>query len=144
MDNEELIKIINNIFFPLGFKQKSNIWTLENDYLIKNIYLQKSDYSNLYYINYGYIIKKVPLNDLKQHISYRVNSIIEKGDLLDFENNIPLDLRGSELSQLIKDKIVKEFIMINNENDLLDQIKKLPSLNIVPLIVKDYFGIPRV
>mgnify|MGYP005615475479 CR=1 FL=1 len=140
---EGLVKIINNIFIPLGFKQRGNFWTQENDYLIKTIDLQKSDYSNLYYINYGYTIKKVPLNDLKRHIFYRINSQTEKGDLLDFENDIPLDLRESGLSQLVKDQIVKEFSIVNNENDLLNQIKKLPTLNTVPLVVKDYFGIPR-
>jgi hypothetical protein len=61
MEKKDLIKLLDEIFVPLGFKRKGNNWVLNGDELSKLINLQKSNYSNAFYINYGYIIKGLEL-----------------------------------------------------------------------------------
>jgi hypothetical protein len=145
MNKNELIDFLNNIFKPLGFKKKSSNWYYENDELIKKINLQRSQYGNYYYINYGYIIKYLDLDVLDMHIYYGVatsnkdeNLRIE--GLLNLDNNIPDEIRKVELTDVLN-KLLIDISSINTEEDILNKLKERDNLNSIPLVVKRHFNL---
>lgn len=143
MEKDELVKLLNQIFIPIGFKRKRNKWISNGDVLIKIVDLQRSYYSKSYYINYGYIIKRLELTTTT-HLYNRLggsNKDKQKSitALLDLENNISDEQRLTELRKIIVDEVANEIQLINTEEDLLDEIKKLPYLSMVPLVVKNHF-----
>ena len=147
MDKKDLIKLLDEIFVPLGFKRKGNNWVLNGDELSKLINLQKSNYSNAFYINYGYIIKGLELTTTT-HVENRLTSTNKEEqkritDLLDLETEIPTDQRLAELKKFITDKIAVQMQSVNTEADLLNDLKKRPHLNNIPLVVKRHFNLPE-
>src|SRR5437868_695055 len=68
MVKESLIDLLSNIFIPIGFKRKGNYWVANGEEVTKMVNLQKSQYSNSFYINYGFIAKAIPLDGLMMHI----------------------------------------------------------------------------
>lgn len=147
MDKKNLIKLFNEIFIPLGFKRKGNNWVLNGDELSKLINLQKSNYSNAFYINYGFIIKGLELTTTT-HVENRLASTNKEEqkritDLLDFDTQIPIDQRLVELKKFITDKIIVQVQSVNTEADLLIDLKKRPHLNNIPLVVKRHFNLPE-
>lgn len=146
MDKKSIVKLLDEIFIPLGFKRKANTWVFHGDVLTKQINLQKSNYGNLFYINYGFIIKGLTLITTT-HVGNRLASTDKDEqkritDLLDLETEIPADHRLTELRRLIDKKIVAKIQKINTEEDLLNELKKRPHLNDIPLVVKKHFNIP--
>ena len=143
MEKRDFIKLLDEIFRPLGFGRKGNSWVLNGDELSKVVNLQKSNYSNAFYINYGYIIKGLELTTVT-HVESRLASTdraIQKKvtDLLDLEVKMDIDHRLVELREFIVDKIVTQMLSINTEKDLLNYLKRRPHLNDVSLVVKKYF-----
>jgi hypothetical protein len=141
MEKKELIKFLDEIFKPLEFKRKGNTWKNKNEVFVKIINLQKSKYSNAYYLNYGFIIKDLDLNNLEMHIYNRLSSINDSEnqkimDLLDMENSIAEDKRKSDLKMFIDKYLLTEIQNTNTENDLVNALKKRPHLNDIPLVVK--------
>lgn len=141
MEKKELIKFLDEIFKPLEFNRKGNIWKNENEVFVKIINLQKSKYSNAYYLNYGFIIKDLDLNNLEMHIYNRLSAINDAEnqkiiDLLDMENSIAEDKRKSDLKMFIDKYLLTEIQNTNTENDLVNALKKRPHLNDIPLVVK--------
>lgn len=146
MDKKDLSQILSGIFSPIGFKKKGNYWIKNGDEVTKMINLQKSHFSNRFYINYGYILESIPLDGLMMHISNGLGSIDKDENtkivkMLDLENMIADEIRTSELKNYIISKIVSDFQKINTEDDLLQELKKLKSLNAIPLIVKKHFNL---
>ena len=144
MKKKDFIKYLNDIFKSHGFIKNGNNWFLENDYLKKVINIQKSRFGNNYYLNYGYILKKLELQKLAMHIYHRLSSLNGKEnqriiELLDFEKNIPDEQRKKELKPYIEGEMLKELENINSETDIINELKKRPHLNDVPLLVKRYF-----
>jgi len=62
-------------------------------------------------------------------------------NLLDFDNDITLEVRITEIKNLIIDKIVSKILSINKEEDLLNELQKRPHLNDIPLVVKKHFNL---
>lgn len=146
MEKKELVKYLDEMFNPLGFKKKGNTWKVQSEELEKIVNLQKSKYSNAYYLNYGFVIKNLGLDRLETHVYNRLSSFDDKENqrimnLLDFENDISENDRKKELSFFLEKKMLSELQSINTESDLLDSLKKRPHLNDVPLVVKRYFEI---
>jgi hypothetical protein len=145
MEKKDLIKLLDEIFLPLGFKKKGNNWIFNGIDINKVINLQKSNFGNSYYINFGYIIKRLELTT-KTHVENRLASIdknqqIRITDLLDLETIISDANRLEELREIIYDKVVLQIQSINNEIDLLNNLKNRNHLNNVPIVVKKYFNI---
>lgn len=143
MEKKDLIKLLDDIFIPLGFKRKGNNWVFNGDELSKVVNLQKSNYSNAFYVNYGFIIKGIELTTTT-HVESRLGSTDKEEqkritDLLNFEIEIPVGQRLIELKLIITEKIVLTMHSLNTENDLLNDIKKRPRLNNIPLVVKKHF-----
>jgi hypothetical protein len=145
MDKKGLLNIITEVLTPFGFKRKTNSWTVEANGIIKIVNLQKSAFSNSFYINYGFIVKAIPLTtrmhihkgvgSIEKNIQQRINEILNLDSPLD-----DLD-RAIDLKQIISDQLVSHLSSIQNEDDLLNYLKKRPHLNDIPLIVKKHFNI---
>lgn len=145
MEKKELANILDEIFVPLGFKRKGNSWVLNGNELSKVINLQKSNYGNAFYINYGYVIRGLTLTT-KTHVENRLASTDKEDqkkitDLLNLENDIAESHRVSMLKNIITDKIVKQMQSTNTQEDLLDQLKKRSHLHDIPLSVKRHFNL---
>lgn len=146
MEKKELIHLISEILLPLGFKKKGNYWIINGSEITKMINLQKSQFSNSFYINYGYILNAIPLDGLTMHIFNRLtasntdtNKKIEV--LLNLENNISDIERIIELKDILFKNLVDKITLVNTEKDILEMLKKQPQLNNIPLIVKQYFNL---
>lgn len=144
MEKEELASIMSEILVPIGFKKKGNYWVINGDVITKMINLQKSNYSNAFYINYGYILNSIPLGNLMMHVYSRVTSLdVEERNritfLLDLESNISDEERAKALKEMLQNKLVTKVQAVNTEEDLLAELKKRPHLNDITLAVKQHF-----
>jgi hypothetical protein len=72
MTNKEFKDTLDKLLKPHGFKKKGNEWRIETTELYKTIDLQKSNFSNLYYLNYGYNFKDLDYDGTKHHIGTRL------------------------------------------------------------------------
>jgi len=145
MEKKELSSILNDILVPIGFKKKGDYWIINGDIITKMVNLQKSKFGNNFYINYGYILKSIPLDNLNMHVFQGFGSIDNKEsmrikELLDKISN---ENRAIELKQLILDKIVMNIMAVKTEEDLLNELKSRPHLKDIPLVVKKYFSLPE-
>jgi hypothetical protein len=146
MDKRSLIRIIGDILNPLGFKKKGNFWVLDRDTITKMVNLQRSQFSERFYLNYGYIIKALPLGGLTMHIFYGLGSSnpLENARinaLFDLEVHMKDDEREVELRKFLKKILVTKIHSIETEEDILDELMKRPHLNDVPLVVKKHFNL---
>lgn len=146
MEKKEIIKYLDEIFKPKGFKKKGHTWNHESEALEKIINLQKSKYSNTFYINYGFIIKSIEIKNLEMHIYNRLSTLDDKEnqkimDLLDFENSITDEQRKVELKPIIEKYLLAELQNTNTEDELLNNLKNRLQLNDIPLVVKKHFHI---
>ena len=143
MEKRDLVRFLDEIFIPLGFKRKGNNWVLNSEELSKLINLQKSNYSNAFYINYGYVIKGLELTTT-MHVEDRLASSEKEEqkritNLLDFELEMPMDQRLIELKKIIISNIVVRMQSVNTSGDLLNALNKRTNLNDISLVVKRYF-----
>jgi len=146
MDKKDLVNIINELFLPLGFKKKGNCWVLNGNEITKMVTLQKSNFGNQYYVNYGYIINSLPLYNEFMHVFFRLGSIDDVqnviiNELLDMDNYFPIEKRAKELKQIIWRYIISDFQIVNTEKELLNELMKREHLNSVSLAVKKHFQI---
>ena len=144
MEKRELVKILNEVFVPLGFKKKEDNWIINGDEIIKMVNLQKSKFSNSFYINYGYILKTIPLNGLAMHVFKGFGSIDNTEQqrivaLLNLEKDVSKADREGELKKYLFEKLVLDINKVNTEEDVLNELKQRSCLNDVPLILKKYF-----
>ncbi len=146
MEKRQLTNVLNEILISIGFKKKGNYWVINGDVITKMVNLQKSNYSNAFYINYGYILNSIPLGNLMMHVYNRVTSLdIEERDritaLLDLESNISDEERIKALKEILQSKLVKKIQAVNTEEDLLAELKKRPHLNDITLAIKEHFNL---
>jgi hypothetical protein len=149
MDKNKLVKLLSDTFSLHEFRKKRNDWIKETAELVKLINLQQSRFGNLFYLNYGFIIKSLETQNLRMHIFYGfgstddiVNDRIKQ--LLDFETNISDQDREKELTPLLENLIIAGLEGVNSESDILQELNTRSHLNDVPLLVKEHFGIADV
>ena len=148
MDKKDIANILNEVLVPVGFKKKGNYWVINSDAITKMVNLQKSNHGNFFYINYGYILNAIPLNGLTMHIfgglgSLDSNENTRIKELLNLENNISDEERASDLKKVLLEKLAHKINLVNTEADVLEELKKQPHLNNVPLVVKRHFNLPE-
>lgn len=146
MTNREFKDTLDKILKPHGFKKKGNEWTMETIELCKAIDLQKSNFSNLYYLNYGYNFKDLDYDGTKHHIFSRLGSSDKKTnrviqDTFDLEKPMDDLTRIGNLTDLINSVLLPEVNSINNKTDILNLLKTRTTLNNIPLRVKEYLNI---
>ena len=146
MTNKEFKDTLDKLLKPHGFKKKGNEWTVETTELYKTVDLQKSNFSNLYYLNYGYNFKDLDYDGTTHHINNRlgsrntnVNKLIQ--DTFDLEKSIDDLTRTKNLSELINNILLPEVNSTNNKADILDSLKTRPTMNDIPLRVKKHLNI---
>lgn len=144
MTKKELANILSEIFIPIGFKKKGDYWTRYSEAVTKIVNLQKSKSGNNFYINYGYILNKIPLDGLTMHVfnGLGADNTNENGrlnELLNFENNINEDIRVKELKYYIVNNLVNRINEVNTEVDLFNELKRRSHLNDIPLVFKKHF-----
>lgn len=150
MDRKELANVMSEVLLPFGFKRKGNYWVVNGSELNKVVNLQKSQFSNRFYINYWFILNSIPSDGLVQHVFYRLYSLHSSErararflDMLDLDVDLQDEERASELKQAMNATLVPTMTTINTEDDILRELKSFPNLNIVPLVVKRHFGLPE-
>lgn len=132
---------------PLGAKRKGRAtFVLETQDLIKMVEIQKSDFSQLCYLNYGFTLKQVPTDGLKEHLMKRATSqdpiIREQIDRwLDLDSDILDSERAQGIEWIIDEIVLPEIQHINTENDLKEFILTLPTINLVPFRLRRHYGL---
>ena len=143
MDKDILINLINELLKPLGFKRKGNIWLLEQGSFAKFLRMQKSQYSNLFYLYYGFILNRIDVDDFTNRYSKGFETRIDvdgnRFDLLDFENNLDITFRISTLREVIQNEVIQNFSVINSEQDILNDIVSLNKENLIFKNIRKYF-----
>lgn len=146
MEKQDLVILLDELLKPINYKRKNNYWVNNHGDIAKIVNLQKSNFGNLFYINYGYIIKKLPLGLGKDHVGNRLHS--KKApenrrihELLDLENGIDDELRTIELRSIIQSNLINEMELVCTEQDLLCNIKNRQTTIDIPALVKEYFNL---
>lgn len=144
MEKLQFKKVLSKIIESYGFKRKGGKWILENEEVQKMIELQKSDYGDFYYINYGFIIKNIELGGVRHHIFGRLSSKNESENkeiqnILNLDYEISDNEREDKLKILTKKYLLEEIENINSEIDILKYLKQREYLYDIPLVVKKYF-----
>ena len=145
MDKTKFIKVFDEIFKTNGFKKKGNNWFADGTELKKLVNLQRSNFGNYYYVNFGFLINCVE-DDLLTHVGYRLTSADKEekqriDSLLNLDSSIDDEQRISELRFHLATDVINRLQKINTEAELLSEIKKLPHLNTIPLSVKKHFNL---
>ncbi|WP_316810332.1 DUF4304 domain-containing protein [Pedobacter heparinus] len=146
MEKKELASILSEMLVPVGFKKKGNYWVLNGIEITKMVNLQKSQFSNSFYVNFGYILNAIPLNGLTMHIFSGLGSLDDREntrikELLDLESKVSKESRTSELKKILLEKLVQKVRLVNTEEDLLQELKELSHLNNIPLLVKRHLNL---
>lgn len=130
MTNEELKLKFDQALKPLQYKKKGNKWFTSTEDLTKLIELQKSGYSNLYYVNYGVNFNKLDYEGVKFHIFNRHKNTL---DLETASDDILLQLTEESI-----DQVTQTLNRLSTIQDVLKYTETLPTLNILPLKVKEF------
>lgn len=100
---------------------------MSGDKITKIINLQKSQFNNSFYINYGYILNSIPLESLMMHIYNRVTSFnIEERNRISFLLNLESDISDAE-----RIKELKEMLQSNRVTMIVGNDNSLPHAQIV-------------
>ncbi|WP_159579308.1 DUF4304 domain-containing protein [Marinoscillum sp. 108] len=133
MTNEEFKNLINQLLSPLGLKRRGNYWRTETEHLEKICNLQKCNFSNLYYFNYGFNFKNLKYDDVTTHIGSRLSQITA----FDLEATMNDSTRRELLEQLISTELTPK-LQLNTEADIIGHLSELTHPNAIPLKVKEY------
>ena len=144
MDNTLFQQIFEDSFSHLGFRRyKKNYFYYSDEELIIVINKQKSYYNNSYYINFGFLTKKVhgDINNPKIQECDIINRFIckcqgtERGDF-------PLEmLEETELRECFEDNIARRILPVVNEG--IEKYFELypKAICTAKAILKDYLGL---
>ena len=126
-----------------GYKKKGNCWKKETEEISKIIELQKSNFSNLYYLNYRYNFNKLDYQETKSHIFNRLGSSNQNENnlintTLDLEYAMSDEERKQNIVTIVNDILMPKIERMNNESDVVRELKTRSHLNDIPLEVKAY------
>jgi hypothetical protein len=147
MKTAEVSSIVFRKLKPLGATRKGrSTFVLETPDLLKSIDVQKSDFSQRCYLNYAFTLKRVPTGGLKTHLMKGATSkdplIKEQIDhWLDLESDSPDPERAQGIEWIIDEIVLPEIQTINTESDLKKFILTLPTMNLVPIHLREHYGL---
>lgn len=147
MDKKKLLTAIDQVLVREGFKRRGNRWEFQATNLLKVIELQKSNFGNQFFINYGFIIVDVDLGGLAMHLYMRMAAPEkEKNKLISrtFDLELPIDdiERVKVLHECLYKYLLDTIIAVNSIEELRAFILSRNSSSDVPLVTKKYLGIP--
>lgn len=107
--------------------------------------LQKSQYGDLFYINYGFNLHSISENNGEWHIYGRLVATNPQNhgkanELLHLENQLTDHERTRKIRELISGDLLPILNRTNTEEDVFEDLKKRPHLNDVFHNVKRHFG----
>jgi hypothetical protein len=137
MTNNDFKNKFDDLLKPIGFRKKGNYWRFETDELEKIVHLQKSNFSNLYYLNYGFNLKGLNYDGVLIHIGNRLH----QSEAFDLENSIGAKDREKLLEAIISKDLIPTLQRVNKETDILTFVKGRPTTNDIPIKVKEYLKI---
>ncbi|MBL7762203.1 MAG: DUF4304 domain-containing protein, partial [Chitinophagaceae bacterium] len=134
----DVLGIIEEILAPINFRKKGNSWIKMRSELSNVVNLQKSKFGDRFYVNYGYIINSLPIEDSLMHIFNGLGSLNEQEnfriqEVLNLENDIPDAERKNEFTIIFKSIVLKSFDGIETEADLVQELRKRPHFNDITL-----------
>jgi hypothetical protein len=126
-----------------GFQKSHGNWCKATNEVTKMVNLQKSNFANVYYINYGFLLNKLEIPDLLMHVYYRLSSENTEerrriDELLDLDSDIGETQRKAELERYLARDVIACLDRIDTEHDLSSELLRRPHLNSVPLAVKEH------
>lgn len=143
MNNTEFKKVVHGVLTPLGFRRDGNYWHLLKEDIEKIIYIQKSSFSNSYYLNYGFNLLNLDLDSVTMHIYNRLGSSDLKrqkliDDTFDLESDIKPEVRITNIINILNDHLIKLLSEINCEDDIRELLRKRSQINDIPIAVKKH------
>lgn len=150
------IDLIGDLDFELnlaGFKKKSKTWYYDEEEVIKVVNLQKSNHSNLFYVNISVFLKGIDSGkqypkEQECHIRTRLNSSFvdlnqDYNYLFDLENlDLNKDQFKNEIKLCVKRNILPQLEAIKSKEGIEKiAIKNKSILNMLPLKVKTFFNL---
>lgn len=146
MKNKIIFDTLDEVLSTHGYKKKKYTWHIKCNNITKIVVLQKSSYGEYYFVNYGFIIESIPLDNLEMHIFHGLGSVNRNEnsrikELLDTENTIFPEARILELKKIFLEKLLVDLDTTNSEQDILNQLKQRNHLNDIPIIVKKHFNL---
>lgn len=147
---KSFLKGINTFFLPLGFVYQKKSWYLDSGDLVKIVNLQKSNYSDAYYINLSYYIKEIgcdegdtqkhPLAINCAHLTTRADDWLSEEEMIKL-NEMIIGGDAEEAWSLLRKTIELFFDPIHSVGDLknrIDSDKKFK--NSATRRLKEFFG----
>jgi hypothetical protein len=131
-----------NIFLkPYGFKKKGSVWALLKKEFLLTIWFQKSQWSDIYYVNIG-----IQFENLDERLPSSNNGDI-KFRLVDFSTQKPrgdfsLDIDLVLVQSLIKKQVIDVFIPLETKKEIKNLLAKPPRPYIVSVNAKKILGLP--
>lgn len=146
MDNKQFKKWFGDVAKASGFQKNNSNWLQNVGELTKLVNLQKSNFANKYYVNFGFIINALPCGQLLTHIGYRLSSPDPEErrkveELLDLDSPIDDSARKSALAIRLSHDVFGQLLKTDTEADVFSVLKKQPHLNNIPLSVKKHFNL---
>lgn len=152
VDNNRLKQLLNALLTPYGFKKKSNAWYSASDKVVSVVYLQKSSFSNLYYVCISSHFQELEFKQFPKehecHIRTRLDNELV-GFPVDYDYLFDLEREHADneeyhqaLSTCVAKIILPQSNLLKTGEGFLSIVEKQPALlNIVPLDVKRYLGV---
>lgn len=146
MTNTEFKTELDRLLNPQGFKKNGNKWTLETDELEKIIELQKSNFSNSYYLNYGFNLKDLDYKEVPMHIWNRLGSLKRKDnklifDTLDLTNAMDETTRIQNTRYFVNELLLPELNATNTKSDLIEELKCRKHLNDIFVPIREHLNL---
>jgi len=152
LDNKRLIQLLDTFLTRHGFRKKSNTWYAYEGDIIKVIYLQKSSYSNLYYVNLSIYFQAIQYATMPKesecHLRTRLDNELVGYDkeydyLFDLgKQHVDNDSYKEALNSCVENVILPQLDLIKTKEGFQQIIERNPvMLNIVPLKLKAYWNI---
>ena len=145
MEKKDIADLLSKLLLPLGYKKKGFSWVKNGDEISKLVKLRRSQFGELYYIDYGFNINAMPIEKGTTHVfggfgstDLKANERIK--ELLNLENNIPDIERLFALEELLNIELLPSIQGVDSEDDLLNYLKERSELPYARLIVKSFFG----
>ena len=143
MENAEFKKIVRNTLTEAGFEYRNKNYYCSTNELIAVIDLQKSNFSDAWYINYGFYIKAIhdDDNDYPKWEEIDVDARILNPHTATQEDLFELTMDSEEIEYAIKEGLEKEIFPIL-ENGIEKSLEIFPWIEYVARKrLKDYLGI---
>lgn len=142
MDTKKLIISDFSQFLKThSFKKRGSVWVLQKNEFLVIIDLQKSQWSNIYYVNVGLQLENLEEKLPKAHnaeISYRV--VDQYGN--DSQGNFDLVRDLALIKDLVKLQVIEKFANLQTKSQLKEQMITEPKRYFVSVLGKKLLSLP--